>query len=255
MSASARWRSGIAAVGWTTSPATISHPSAASAAARDGSRTRAVTASPRVRSARVTAPMTKPVAPVTKTLIGEYSRASTRSTTAARPREKQMNVAIIGAGNVGGALAASTVRAGHKVTLSAKNPAHADAKAKETGARAVRSATDAVTAADVVILAVPYAAVDSVLDELGETIAGKVLIDVTNRMKRDSMSESVDGTSAAEHIQEKAPKAKVAKAFNYAFASKQADPKADGQSIDGYVAADDADAKSTTLELARSIGL
>ena len=165
-----------------------------------------------------------------------------------------MNIAIIGAGNVGGALAASTVRAGHKVTLSAKNPAHADAKAKETGARAVRSATDAVTAADVVILAVPYAAVDSVLDELGETIAGKVLIDVTNRMKRDSMSESVDGTSAAEHIQEKAPKAKVAKAFNYAFASKQADPKADGQSIDGYVAADDADAKSTTLELARSIG-
>jgi len=165
-----------------------------------------------------------------------------------------MNIAIIGAGNVGGALATSSVRAGHKVTLSAKDPAHADAKAKETGARAVRSAADAVNTADVVILAVPYAAVDAVLDELGDALTGKVLIDVTNRLKMDAMADAVDGTSAAEHIQQMAPKAKVVKAFNYAFASKQADPKADGQSIDGYVASDDADAKRTTLELARSIG-
>jgi len=106
----------------------------------------------------------------------------------------------------------------------------------------------------VVILAVPFTAVDSVIAELGDALAGKVLIDVTNRMKREAIAESVDGTSAAEQIQKKAPKAKVAKAFNYAFASKQADPDLDGQSIDGYVASDDADAKKTTLELARSIG-
>lgn len=125
-----------------------------------------------------------------------------------------MSIAIIGAGNVGGALAKSSVRAGHKVTLTAKNPAHADAKAKETGARAVHSAADAVNAADIVILAVPYAA-----------------------------------------VQKKAPKAKVREgAFNCAFASRQADPKVDGQSIDGYVASDDADAKKKTLDLARSIG-
>jgi predicted dinucleotide-binding enzyme len=165
-----------------------------------------------------------------------------------------MNIAIIGSGNVGGALAKSSVRAGHTVTLSAKNPAHAEAKAKETGARAVPSAADAVKAADVVILAVPYAAVDSIITELGDALAEKVLIDVTNRMRQDAIAESVDGTSASEQIQKKAPKAKVAKAFNYAFASKQADPKVDGQAIDGFVAADDAVAKKTTLELARSIG-
>jgi NADPH-dependent F420 reductase len=165
-----------------------------------------------------------------------------------------MKIAIIGAGNVGGALASSSVRAGHAVTLSSKNPAHADAKAKETGARAVHHASDAVKGADVVILAVPYAAVDSVLDELGDALAGKVLIDVTNRLKMESMGESIDGKSGAEHIQKKIPKARVAKAFNYAFAAKQADPKVDGQSIDGYVASDDSEAKKTTLELARSIG-
>jgi len=165
-----------------------------------------------------------------------------------------MNIAIIGAGNVGGALAKSSVRAGHKVMLTAKDPAHAEAKAKETGARAVARAADAVKSADVIILAVPYGAVDSVLTELGDALAGKVLIDVTNRMKREAIAESVDGTSASEQIQKKAPKAKVAKAFNYAFASKQADPRIDGQAIDGFVAADDADAKRMTLELARSIG-
>jgi predicted dinucleotide-binding enzyme len=146
------------------------------------------------------------------------------------------------------------VRAGHNVTLSAKNQEHADAKAKETGARAVRDGVAAVKDADVVILAVPYAAVDAALAELGDALAGKVLIDVTNRLRMESMGESIDGKSAAEQIQKKVPKAKVAKAFNYAFASKQADPKIDGQSIDGYVASDDPDAKRTTLELVRSIG-
>src|SRR5437762_9192667 len=40
-----------------------------------------------------------------------------------------------------------------------------------------------------------------VIAELGDALAGKVLIDVTNRMKREAIAESVDGTSAAEQIQ------------------------------------------------------
>jgi predicted dinucleotide-binding enzyme len=84
-----------------------------------------------------------------------------------------MKIAIIGSGNVGAALAKSSVRAGHTVTLTAKEPAHAGAKAKDTGARAVRNAVEAVKEAEVVILAVPYAAVDAVLGELGDALAGK----------------------------------------------------------------------------------
>ncbi len=58
-----------------------------------------------------------------------------------------MKIAIIGAGNVGGALAKSSVRAGHSVTLSAKDPAHAEAKAKETGARAALRTVEATKGA------------------------------------------------------------------------------------------------------------
>jgi NADPH-dependent F420 reductase len=165
-----------------------------------------------------------------------------------------MKIAIIGSGNVGGALAKSAVKAGHAVALTAKHPEKAVAKAKETGARAASSAAEAVRDADVVILAVPNAAVDEVIGELADALGGKVLVDVTNRMKMPNVAESVDGTSGAERIQQKAPRAKVAKAFNYAFASRQADPKIDGTQLDGYVAADDPEAKATVLELARSIG-
>src|SRR3989442_4023030 len=227
----------MAAVGCTTSPATSSHPSAASDAARDGSRTSAVTASPRARSARATAPMTKPVAPVTKTLIGGILSRLDAFHDCREAKGERMNIAIIGAGNVGGALAKSSVRAGHSVTLSAKDPAHAEAKAKDTGARAVRSAVEAAKGAEVIILAVPYSAVDAVLGELGDALAGKVVIDVTNRVKRPAIAESIDGASAAEEIQRKAPRAKVAKAFNYAFASRHADPTVDGTALDGFVAA------------------
>ena len=165
-----------------------------------------------------------------------------------------MKIGIVGSGNVGGALAKSAVRAGHSVTLSAKDPSHAEAKAKDAGARAAASPSEAVRDADIVILAVPSAALDEVADQLGDALAGKVVIDVTNRIKRPAMAESVDGTSASERLQQRAPKAKVVKAFNYAFSSRQADPKVDGVAIDGFVAGDDTEAKAKVLELARSIG-
>src|SRR2546428_6088038 len=132
-----------------------------------------------------------------------------------------MKLGIVGSGHAGGVLAKASVRAGHQVTLSAKDPSHAQAKAKDTGARAAASPAEAVRDAEIVILAVPSAAVDDVIAAVGSALAGKVVIDVTNRMKRPNIGESVDGTSGAEQIQKKVPQAKVVKAFNYAFASRQ----------------------------------
>jgi predicted dinucleotide-binding enzyme len=165
-----------------------------------------------------------------------------------------MNVAIIGAGNVGAALATSSVRAGHKVTVSAKDPAHADAKAKAAGARSASSSAEAIRDADLVVLAVPAGAVDAVLRELGDGLAGKILIDVTNHLNMAAMAESIDGTSASEQIQKKVPKAKVVKAFNYAFAARHANPSVDGVAIDGFVASDDAEAKRKVLDYVGSLG-
>ena len=162
-----------------------------------------------------------------------------------------MDIAIIGTGNVGSTLARSMARAGHKVTISAAHPEHAAAVAQETGADAATSNEEAVASGDVVILAVPGDAFDSIVEEVGDALAGKVVVDVSNRP-----TPNPDGapTSAAEELQAKVPAASVVKAFNTVFASRQAQPVVDGIPADGFVAADDDSAKQAVLDLVASIG-
>ena len=166
-----------------------------------------------------------------------------------------MKIAIIGAGNVGKALAGSATRAGHAVTVSSTSGESARAAAEQTGARAAASNRAAVEEAELVILAVPYAAVDDVLASVGDAIVGKVVVDATNPIKPDYSGLATGERSGAEEIQAKAPGARVVKAFNTAFAARQADPRvAGGLRVDGYVAADDDAAKATVLGLAEAIG-
>lgn len=165
-----------------------------------------------------------------------------------------MDIAIIGAGNVGRALADSSVRAGHNVTVSSRSGETAELVAKETGARSVGSSREAATESDLVVLAVGYPSLDEVLVEVGDALRGKVVIDVTNRVDPGDPGATLDGTSAAEQIQARLPDARVVKAFNYAFASRQADPVVDGTPIDGFVAGDDEDAKAKVLQLVESVG-
>lgn len=165
-----------------------------------------------------------------------------------------MDIAIIGAGNVGRALGGSSVRAGHAVTISSASPEDARAVAQATGARAAGSNGAAIEAADVVVLAVPYAAVEGILGELGDALYGKIVVDVTNPLLPDASGLATEGTSAAELIQARVPAARVVKAFNTAFAARQAEPVVDGIQLDGFVAGDDEEAKSKVLELVQSIG-
>ena len=171
-------------------------------------------------------------------------------------RETIMDIAIIGAGNVGKALASSSRRAGHNVTLSSASGSTAAAAARETGVKAAASSREAVDGAGVVIMAVPYGAVRDVLDEVGPLLAGKVVIDATNTLKDDYSGLATEGkaTSGAEEMQARVPEARVVKAFNTVFAARQADPTVAGVQLDGYVAADDEEAKAVVLELAGSLG-
>lgn len=162
-----------------------------------------------------------------------------------------MDIAIIGSGNVGTALASSFRKAGHAVTLAAKHREHAEEAARKLGARAAKDSAEAVSGADLVVLAVPAEALDDIARELGAKLAGKVVVDVSNRPTPDP---SGSPTSVAEELQGKLPEAKVVKAFNTAFASRQANPVVAGIPADGFVAADDDEAKQTVLDAVESIG-
>ena len=80
-----------------------------------------------------------------------------------------MDIAIIGAGNVGGALGRSWARAGHRILYGVRDPGAEKSRAlvRETGAGAqALGPRDAAAGASVVVLATPWAAVPEAL--LGE---------------------------------------------------------------------------------------
>ena len=165
-----------------------------------------------------------------------------------------MKLAIIGAGNVGGGLAAAAVNAGHDVTLSARDTQALAAAATDTGAHAASSATDAVTGADVVILAVPHGAVAGIVAGLGDALDGKTIVDATNPLNDSYSDLTTTGVSAAEVLAQQVPTASVVKAFNTIFASRHANPTEAGTPLDAFVAGDDAAAKSKVSQLAASLG-
>jgi NADPH-dependent F420 reductase len=167
-----------------------------------------------------------------------------------------MDIAIIGAGNVGTALATAARRAGHAVIITSRDPEDSGKVASETGARVAASNAEAAAAGQVVILAIPVTAFAEVAAEIAPNVTGKPVVDVSNRMSFGADGADIDTTSSnAEDLAALLPEAHVVKAFNTLFATNQADPTLDGVQLDGFVAADDDGAKATVVELVRSLGL
>lgn len=167
-----------------------------------------------------------------------------------------MDISIIGAGNVGKALSTAFVRAGHTVTIASRDPEDAGAVATATGATVAPSNAAAASAGDLVILAIPATSFADVAAEIAPVVAGKPVVDVTNRIGFGANGPEIDTTSSnAEALAELLPQANVVKAFNTLFGSNMADPIAGGVQLDGFVAGDDDAAKASVLELVESVGL
>ena len=124
-----------------------------------------------------------------------------------------MQLGIIGAGNVGKALAVGWLKAGHSVIFGVRDPA---AGGGEPAGVAYASVADAAASADVVVLATPWQAVGDALAAAGN-LGGKVVIDCTNplRMRSDGLELEIGHTtSGGERVAELAPGASVFKTLN-----------------------------------------
>jgi predicted dinucleotide-binding enzyme len=165
-----------------------------------------------------------------------------------------VNISIIGTGNVGSSLGGSLVRAGHSVTFAARDTAKATAVAVAAGGDAA-SVVDAAARAEVIVLAVPFAAVDEIADVIAPVADGKIIVDVTNPLKTDfSGLATGDGPSGAELVGAKLPGATVVKAFNTLFASVMGNPDMHDTTLDALYATDSAEAGSTVAAVAASMG-
>ena len=157
-----------------------------------------------------------------------------------------MNLAIIGTGQVGSALAQTLGRAGHQIIFGSRMP-QGDQE---------RSITDAVAGADMIILAVPSNAIADVAQAAGG-FAGKVVVDATNPldMLEDGLGLTVGfSTSGAEQAAALAPQAKYFKAFNQTGFENMADPGRYAVRPVMFVAGDDASSKPQVLQLVEDAG-
>ncbi len=173
-----------------------------------------------------------------------------------------MKVTIIGTGNMARGIGTRALAGGHAVTLVGTEAGKAEALATELqsaaqGGASVQASSGAALEGDVVVLAVPYAAAASIVQQYADQLAGKVIVDITNPVDFSTMSPAVaPGTSGAEEIAKAAPAgAKVVKAFNTTFAGTLIAGQVGGQPLDVFVAGDDADAKAAISELVSSGGL
>ena len=167
-----------------------------------------------------------------------------------------MKVTVIGAGNMGSAFVKQLTRAGHQVSVTARNLDKARTVAAANPGAVVVKADNAAAGADVVVLATGFDDAIAALRSVGK-LQGKVVIDVTNPLTADYMGLTLGySTSASEEIARAVPGAEVVKAFNTVFAPVLAEGAdfGGGRKVSVFLASDSPAAKETARQLADSMG-
>jgi predicted dinucleotide-binding enzyme len=146
-----------------------------------------------------------------------------------------MDIAVIGTGFIGSTLGGALERAGHRVTYGSRRP--------QTGA-GVATVSDALTMKDVVILALPGAAVADLVKSDGERLAGKLVIDATNQM----------GAPVANARAALPTTIRYARAFNTLGGENMADPIFEGGPADMFFSGPAAD-RGVVEDVIAAVGL
>jgi len=167
-------------------------------------------------------------------------------------------IAVIGTGNVGGALGTEFAALGHTVIYGSRDPSSDDVAAlvaRTDGDASATTQAESVKGANIVVLAVPGMLVEEITKSLGD-LSGKIIIDPTNPLKRtDGVFEFGIETSNGEIIQAAAPGAHVVKAFNTLNWVTMVDPETSGGPVSIPLAGNNAGAKEKVGELVTAIGL
>ena len=170
-----------------------------------------------------------------------------------------MKIAIIGAGNVGGALGTNWASKGHDILFGVRDPKAEKAQTLvgKIGAKAKAvSPAEAAAAADMIVLSTPWPATEAAIRSMGN-IKGKIILDATNPLTRgpDGISLEIGHSiSAGEKVQGWAAGASVFKTLNTTGFGNMANPVFKGVKSVMFVAGDDAAAKPKVVSLVGDLG-
>ena len=168
-------------------------------------------------------------------------------------------VAIIGTGDMGDSLGPRFAELGYSVVYGSRHPDGAKAQGVRqlTGPNArVTSQREAAQAAQIVILAVPWPAMETVAQSLG-SLDGKIVIDISfpHEQADDGYYQSMVETSSAEMIQQWNPGARVLKTFALQASYVIDDPGVVGGPVSIPIASDDREAKEQVANIIVAMGL
>lgn len=171
-------------------------------------------------------------------------------------------IAIVGGtGALGSALARRFAAAGYQVVIGSRSPekAHALSVAIGDGKRssAVRGANNvsAVRAADIAVIAVPFASHDAILEEIADAVAGKIVVDAVVPLvpPRIAVAQPPARGSAGQIAHDRlGARARVVAAFHNVAAAKLAGDEA--VDCDVMVFGDNHGARDVVIRLADAIG-
>lgn len=158
-----------------------------------------------------------------------------------------MKIAVLGFGNVGAQLGKLWAKKGHQVTTGLREGSKDRKKASDAGV-SVATPAEAAKAADVVVIALPWTALESVVKSLA--LDGKIVIDAVNPLGADLSVQALPAGSAGQTTAQLAKGARVVKAFNTIGAAMMGD-----STFDMMYCGDDAAAKKVVDSLIADTGM
>lgn len=166
------------------------------------------------------------------------------------------SITLIGSGTMARGIGNRAAAAGYDIQVLDRDPARADSLAGDLAGASSGTLADAPTG-DIVVLALPYAAVPEVLAQLGSHLQGKTVVDITNPVDFETFAGLVvpQDSSAAQEIAKLVPGAHVVKAFNTTFAATLADGSVADQPLDVLIAGDDQGAKDAVAAFVDAAGM
>jgi predicted dinucleotide-binding enzyme len=162
-----------------------------------------------------------------------------------------MDIAVIGAGRIGGNIARQLAAAGHSVVLGySRDTAALEARAADMGASAAPP-RDAVAGAEVVVIAVPWSVLPDALDAAG-SLDGRIVIDTTNQFGSGPMP--AEGQTAAAFNAARMPGARYTKSFNTLTSAFQVETAHREPRVVQWLCGDDHAANDVVAGLIRDAG-
>ena len=165
---------------------------------------------------------------------------------------EKLRIAVLGAGNIGGTLGRKWVNTGYRVAFGVSDPNGKNAQAlrRELGDKvAIGSVADALSSnPDVVVMAIPGAAMDATIAQYANRLDGRTIIDTANKMGGGAMNSFAT-------FQQHTPRARIYRAFNTLGWENFANPEFEGGPADLFYCGPDGDSRTEVEQLITAIGL